>query len=160
MNYELMMRFQKSIDNNIKTLQEYPGSKFFVKILIQLQDTSRSYWSRAHSQIKTMTDEPSEGNIAKSKDVIQIAVNMNLEINNYLDKLMTSCFKRYEKGNTLFMDYLVHEIFYSYYLFLDALHNIGLCYILCQSFPLDMSNYYTSRKIEEFSGDFEEEEED
>ena len=72
MNYELMMRFQKAIDNNIKTLQEQSGSKFFVKILIQLQDTSRSYWSRAHSQIKTMTDEPSEGNIEKSKDGLAV----------------------------------------------------------------------------------------
>lgn len=160
MNYELMMRFQKAIDNDIKILQEHPGSKFFVKTLIQLQDTSRSYWSRAHSQIKAMTDEPSEGNIAKSKETIKITVNMNLEINNYLDKLMTSCFKRYEKGNVFFMTYLVEEVFYSYYLFLDALHNIGLCYILCQSFPLEMSNYYTSRKLEQFSGDFEEEEED
>lgn len=157
--YELMIEFQKEIDNNIKSIQEVPGNKIFLKTLIQLQDTSRSYWSRIHSHIKTMTDEPSDINIEKSRNVIHEATHMNLELNDYLDKLMSIAFKKYEKGNPMLMEFLVENVFYSYYLFLDALHNVGLVYILCQSFPLENSNVYCSRKIQKYFQENDEEEE-
>lgn len=146
-----MIYYLNSVDKDIQTLQEQPGSKVFVKNLIKLQEYSKSQWAKIHSIVKSMqTCTPEEG-FKKSQDIITECFNMNIEVNKVYDKITLLAIARDKKGEKIFLQYLLEEMYYNYSIYLDALHYMGIYYITCKEFPFPMCDMFASRKMMELA---------
>lgn len=150
-NYNLMIYYLNSVDKDIQTLQEQPGSKVFVKHLIQMQEYSKAQWAKIHSIVKSMQSCTPEEAFKKSQDIIAECFNMNMEINKVYDKITKLAIAKDKKGDHLFLQYLLEEMFYNYSIYLDALHYMGIYYITCQEFPYPMCDMFASRKMAELA---------
>jgi hypothetical protein len=149
-NYDLMILWMKSVDNDIKYLAEKKGSKSLVKLLIKLQEYSRAEWAKIHSIVKTMDNKQNDVNFEKSQKVINSVVDFNIEINKFYDNLVNLCIDKKIKGNEEFLNYVLEEMYFKYSIFLDAIHFMGIYYICAESFPFALSNVFANRKLEEF----------
>jgi hypothetical protein len=158
-NYKLMIMYMTAIDKDIKILQDNKGTKPIVKQLIKLQEFTRDAWAKIHTIIKTMDKLPPEEQQEKSQDVVIMCMDMNVTINSFYDKIIKICIEKQKKGDSQFLNYVIEEVFYSYSIFLDALHYMGIYYVAAESFPFILANLYAKRKITEL-GEFVEEDED
>lgn len=150
-NYKLMIHYINSVDNDIKQLEKLKGSKPVVKHLIRLQEYMKGAWAKIHSIVKSMDDSSSKENYIKSQEIIASCLDMNLELNEYYNKLTNFGLKRKEKGDGKLLDYILEEMFFNYSMFLDALHFMGVYYIPAESFPFILTDMFTQRKMEQFA---------
>lgn len=150
-NYALMIRYINSVDKDIKILEGHPGSKLIVKKFLKMQEYSRNQWAKVHSIVKSMNDETPETAFKKSQEIIELCGRMNMEINKVYDSVVDMCIKKKEKGDEFFLNYVLEEMFYSYSIFLDALHFMGLYYIPSYQFPFLLSDVFANRKMAEMN---------
>jgi hypothetical protein len=148
-NYDLMIYYISTVDNDIKILREKPGSKAIVKQLIKLQEFTRDEWAKIHSIVKSLANSTPEEAFKKSQAIVTSCFNMNLKINVFYNKLTDICLLKKQKGNVYFLNYVLEEMFYNYSLFLDALHIMGIYYIPCETFPFTLSDMFANRKMAE-----------
>jgi len=158
-NYEMMIYYISTVDKDIKVLQEKPGTKAIIKQLVQLQEFTRDAWAKIHSIVKSMSDDEKEAdkNFVKSQEVISLCLDMNVKINGYYDKLFDLCIAKKIKGNDFFLNYLLEEMFFNYSIFLDALHFLGIYYIVSSSFPFALCDMFVQRKMAELMDKLEDE---
>jgi hypothetical protein len=149
-NYDLMIAYIKSTDKDIKLLQEHPSSKAFVKKLIKLQEYTRDAWAKIHSLVKSLSKTTPEENFRKTQAITESVLVMNLDINDFYDKLTQMGINRKVRGNEFFLNYVLEEMFYNYTLLLDSIHYMGLIYVVAQSFPFMLSNSFAERKMREY----------
>jgi hypothetical protein len=149
-NYDMMIYYINSIDNNIKELQKKPGSEAIVKKLIKLQEYTKAEWAKIHSICKTLSKSSTEDKFKKLKVVIDSNFNMNLVINSYYDGVYKLCQSKERRGNNWFIKYLFEEIYFNYTTYLDALHNMGSYYVPAQTFPFILADVYQSRRVDMF----------
>ena len=161
-NYELMIYYISTVDKDIQFLQEKPGTKAIIKQLVELQEFTRGAWAKIHSIVKSMTDDEKEAdkNFVKSQEVIGLCLDMNVKVNGYYDKLSDLCIAKKQKGNDFFLNYLLEEMFFNYSIFLDALHFLGIYYIVSSSFPFALCDMFVQRKMSELMDKLEDEEDD
>jgi hypothetical protein len=106
-----------------------------------------------------MNTLPPEEQHEKSQDVVVMCMDMNNTINSFYEKIIKICIEKQKKGDSQFLNYVVEEVFYSYSIFLDALHYMGIYYVAAESFPFILADLYARRKINEL-GEFEQDDED
>ena len=145
----MMIYYISTVDKDIQFLQQKPGTKTIVKQLVELQEYTRGAWAKIHSLVKTMTDNENDAdkNFSKSQEVIALCLKMNVKVNGYYDKLYNLCIAKKEKGNDFFINYLLEEMFFNYSIFLDALHYLGIYYIVSPVFPFALCNMFIQRKL-------------
>lgn len=148
-NYEMMIYYISTVDKDIKVLQEKPSTKAIVKQLVELQEFTRGAWAKIHSIVKSMTDDDKDAdkNFSKSQEVILLCIDMNVKVNRFYDKLLELCIAKQQKGNDFFINYLLEEMFFNYSIFLDALHRLGIYYIVASSFPFALCDMFIQRKL-------------
>jgi hypothetical protein len=155
-NYDLMIMWMKSVDNDITYLREQKGTKAIVKQLIKLQEYSRAEWAKIHSVVKTMDQSSSKINFEKSQSIIGAVVLFNVRVNQFYDKLIDMCLIKSKKGNEELLNYVLEEMYFKYSIFLDAIHFMGVYYIPSNSFPYALCTLFATRKLEEFEANSEE----
>ena len=149
-NYKLMISYMSAIDKDIKILQDVKGTKTIVKQLIKLQEFTRDVWAQIHSIVKSLDKLPHDEQQEKSQDIVIMCMDMNETINNFYNKIVDICIQKQKKGDSQYLNYVIEEVFYSYSIFLDALHYMGIYYVAADSFPFILADLYARRKIQEF----------
>lgn len=159
-NYEMMIYYISTVDKDIKVLQEKPGTKAIVKQLVELQEFTRDAWAKIHSVVKSMTDDEkdNEKNFIKSQEVIGLCLDMNIKVNEYYAKLSDLCIAKKQKGNDFFINYLLEEMFFNYSIFLDALHYLGIYYVVSSAFPFALCDMFIQRKLSQLTDKLDEDE--
>lgn len=154
-NYKLMIHYINSVDNDIRELEKLKGSKAVVKHLVRLQEYMKGAWAKIHSIVKSMDETSSKANYNKSQEIIASCLDMNLQLNDYYNKLTNLGIKRKEKGDPDLLNYILEEMFFNYSMFLDALHFMGVYYIPAETFPFILTDMFTQRKMEQFANGME-----
>jgi len=152
-NYPLMIYYFSTVDKDIQILEKHPGSKPIVKQLIQLQEYTRAEWAKIHSIVKSLQDATPEQSFDKGQKVVNLCFDMNLRINKFYDKIVDISLakKKKSKDNAFFLNYALEELYYSYSIYLDALHFMGMYYVPAASFPFMLSDMFSARKFQELA---------